>query len=584
MDSCLCAHTNCKKSPEWVCNHQEGTSFLCSDHLKSHMSDESQPHALSILQCLNPVTRSWILDYFIKEKQSLEQAKANLIKCLESKLTEAENTLASDLEILDSEITKIHNIQYEIMSAPEILPKDASPFVKLATLPKEDALQRLQELYKSFLQEAITRMISSYSWQSLEDFEKKCEKIKEEMNEVMEKKIDEIVKENEERIKNLKLESENLVEKMKVNFNEKLKEIENKHKNEIEEIKSNFQKEFETRLQTAQESYLKPYAIKNEDNEFRSLNSSQANDFEFDMGSEASTESWTISFNKFTGREWFPFPQFKIDFSKPAPIPIVSSNSISIFKHWTKELIIGKLESDSNKSIQLSLFESMDLRTSMCPLSDNYIFCYGNHPCTGITFLIDPFMRIIHLAPGYPCHGSGSIFYNNKVYTFGGFDGKNLVRAAYFDLSQNFWHQLSPMPKPSARCSCVIYGNMILLTGRQHSDAYLYDINTNSYSALGLTLLKDSTKIILTGNNSVYIIDAKGFIYKNEKGDINIWKPIKEAKLKDRWLNSYRVLYNSSVYFILDHKLYRFDLESETIKSVKKDVTALSERDIEISL
>mmetsp|Transcript_9975 Transcript_9975/g.9895 ORF Transcript_9975/g.9895 Transcript_9975/m.9895 type:complete len:304 (-) Transcript_9975:835-1746(-) len=303
MDSCLCAHTNCKKSPEWVCNHKEGTSFLCSDHLKSHMADESQPHNLSILQCLNPITRSSILEFFIKEKESLEQAKANLIKCLESKLTEAENTFASDLEILDSEITKIHNIQYEIMSAPEILPKDASPFVKLTTLTKEDALQRLQELYQSISQEVITRMISSYSWRNLEDLEKKCEKIKEEMSEIMEKKIDEIVKENEERIKNLKLENENMVEKMKVSFSEKLKEIENKHKNEIEEIKSNFQKEFEMRLQTVQESYLKAHTIKNEDSDFRSLNSSQANDFEFDMGSEASTESWTISFNKYTGKE-----------------------------------------------------------------------------------------------------------------------------------------------------------------------------------------------------------------------------------------------------------------------------------------
>lgn len=114
------------------------------------------------------------------------------------------------------------------------------------------------------------------------------------------------------------------------------------------------------------------------------------------------------------------------------------TNKILIFKQGTKIILSVNIENLQVSDKNVNLPENIDSRICMCQIPDQNIFCFGNllntGKYTGISFIIDPNYRIKLLPRGFPCVGSGSIYYKGFVYVFGGFNGSNLRNAFKFNL------------------------------------------------------------------------------------------------------------------------------------------------------
>ncbi|CAG9328480.1 unnamed protein product [Blepharisma stoltei] len=156
----------------------------------------------------------------------------------------------------------------------------------------------------------------------------------------------------------------------------------------------------------------------------------------------------------------------------------------------------------------------------MCIIPGNSVFCCGNYPNAANTaFIIDlnnNVKKVIYAPDSLSL--SGSIYYNSSVYVFGGYTGHFYVNNAYwYYLLENKWENLNPLPVQSSFVSCIAKNNKILLSGREHSKIYSYDIIQNSYIELHDIQAGIWRKIICENNKNAYVIEADGYIYEGNQ-------------------------------------------------------------------
>ncbi|CAG9325068.1 unnamed protein product [Blepharisma stoltei] len=122
------------------------------------------------------------------------------------------------------------------------------------------------------------------------------------------------------------------------------------------------------------------------------------------------------------------------------------SDSIFYFYGYSKELKEFNFISKQRKVYNLDLRENIWNNISVCPLPNDRIFCYGNranNSITGLTFIIEKDKTISMLPEGKASCDSGSILYNNHIYSFGGVLGVSVK----FCLNKNTWKSCCQLPK-----------------------------------------------------------------------------------------------------------------------------------------
>lgn len=246
------------------------------------------------------------------------------------------------------------------------------------------------------------------------------------------------------------------------------------------------------------------------------------------------------------------------------------SNQLVYFNDKTNT--VSRFNIETLKIDKCSL--SRDLKISkfvcMCGLPNRAVFCFGNKPPSGATFIIDSSNKLIDLQDGEPCYAAGAIYYRDSVYVFGGITNNNLIidMAEKIDLKYGIWYKLQSLPEKASQSSCVVFEEKILISGREHDRLYAYDVNSNMYCDC-LVLKKDLNKVILVGDNRAYAIELGGNIYESEECSFKIWHSLGSSCLHNFISISFTTMFRDSIYFMnYDYKVYYFDINKKSISKL----------------
>ncbi|CAG9332985.1 unnamed protein product [Blepharisma stoltei] len=252
------------------------------------------------------------------------------------------------------------------------------------------------------------------------------------------------------------------------------------------------------------------------------------------------------------------------------------TDKIIIFSGYSKVMTTIDLNHLNSVKNALLFPDYLNCQISMCKIPNEKVFCFENVPNYHYSFTINPENKIEILGQGLSCYCSGSIYYNNCVYCFGGVtsDWEILRRCAKFDLNTKKWEYFTSMPTVSTRCSCAIFQNKIFVSGYHHHHLYEYDPISDSYTEILINLKNYFyTKILCANENRVILIEACGNIYEADKSNPYNWRNIGISYVNPSDLMYYGIYYQDSFYFIMKNcKLYKFEFLTNISKSIKDDI------------
>ncbi|CAG9328479.1 unnamed protein product [Blepharisma stoltei] len=261
------------------------------------------------------------------------------------------------------------------------------------------------------------------------------------------------------------------------------------------------------------------------------------------------------------------------DTGKLTKVPLmIESNRFIIFRDNSTKIVQTDLNNNySSTELNISLNSPQSVYTTMCIIPGNSVFCCGNYPNTANAFIIDSNTNVKKVIDAPDKLGvSGSIYYNKSVYVFGGYTGQAHVNNAYrYYFLENKWENLNPLPAKSTFVSCIAKNNKILLSGREHSKIYCYDIIQNSYIELHNIQAGIWRKIICENNKNAYVIEAGGYIYEGNQ-EWNYWSTIGSSGTENNVLIGCTVLWQNKAYFAFcTNNFYEFDMKEKRCKKIK---------------
>ncbi|CAG9326342.1 unnamed protein product [Blepharisma stoltei] len=244
---------------------------------------------------------------------------------------------------------------------------------------------------------------------------------------------------------------------------------------------------------------------------------------------------------------------------------IFERNYIVSFKMNSKTIQLLDLDNLTHKNIDINISETAFCNISYCPISNNKIFCYGNHTqhnYSGITFIIDNSWNIEICSSGIPCTNSSLTYYKDFIFAFGGQNRHgDLDLAEKFSLFDREWIQCQPLPFPSHGCSCAPYKENIYITGFNLEKLYIYDPSKDLYSNNFLQFTSGVSKIILALRNSIIIVDSIGNFFSSVTG--KEWTVGQVEGLPNIAPSSYKVLKGNEMYFSCGKQFFKFKMNSK---------------------
>ncbi|CAG9336094.1 unnamed protein product [Blepharisma stoltei] len=227
----------------------------------------------------------------------------------------------------------------------------------------------------------------------------------------------------------------------------------------------------------------------------------------------------------------FQFIESKISASDPSlKQDCFQNTSLYLIGEVNKKtsLIVYNTEEEKENVKLLDTSLQLSDYTCIAQLPDNELFCFGNFPASGITSIIDRKLRVRILPSGTACSWSSAIYFNRNVYCFGGSDNtsRNLSLSERFNLDENRWIKLCPMPWADACCHSLIFNENVLIAGKFSWSIWLYSIATDSFSKIPYDFEYFAAKILINAGSLYLIESGKRKVYESEFGNEYVWKPV----------------------------------------------------------
>ncbi|CAG9331014.1 unnamed protein product [Blepharisma stoltei] len=529
MEAILCYRQDCNRRADFKCSCADPEVYICTFHFGEHISltDSSISHKFTKLyEQANYETKGKVIDHIMNKIADLEAYKFEIIENAHKKIEDTRNDLERKLNLITDEIENLNNYALKILQIKDIPVENTEPVIEILKFSSKDLAEKIEE---------VVGRLSISNIEAIKD------------NEPFSQKNDEQPEININPFINKNALAESVLEKVKI----QLWEI-SKLKKEIEEKN----KAIEENAKQMEEIIQENEKLKNN---MKTLVSAE----------ELSKVEAELKENRIKG-------QFTIEAFNIEALQIISPLKNS------QNVIITKLSDMKNYILELDIEETLGDHISMCQLPDMKIFFYGNYwekkgfiksskVYSGITFILDLSSNQLEmLEKGFDCYESNCIYYNNKVYAFGGFNGQSLTIARKYNLEQNRWLDLCEMPEPSRRVSSAMFQKSILLCGYNHSTLYRYEIINKIYMPLGLSLKKDTNKVVFVGKERAYVIEFGSNIYESDFRDARKWHTLVRSHIPDSFtLISHRVLYGPSMFFFLSdtpiQSLFEFNLDSKEL-------------------
>ncbi|CAG9321841.1 unnamed protein product [Blepharisma stoltei] len=200
-----------------------------------------------------------------------------------------------------------------------------------------------------------------------------------------------------------------------------------------------------------------------------------------------------------------------------------------------------------------------------CLLPDNKIFCSGSFEWKTIEhiyFIINEDYSVKILPSQVIYMGCSATYYNNYVYICG---DATVIR---FDLINWRWEQLARLSVWSYSHTCVPFNGMILISGIDFRDIFMLDLLSLSLSSCQLRLETNWTKILFKWENSAYLVDFSGKIYKSDNGNPFNWNFIGNCNPLKRCIYGHKAFYKDSLYFYAGLFLLKFDPNKKNLEKI----------------
>ncbi|CAG9332345.1 unnamed protein product [Blepharisma stoltei] len=214
---------------------------------------------------------------------------------------------------------------------------------------------------------------------------------------------------------------------------------------------------------------------------------------------------------------------------------------------------------------------SFGISSSVITLPNSEILCYTvcDRYKSFITNSINKKRFIIGSLCSQGWIHEGLVYFENNIFVFGGYAAFSLSRTARkYDLKLNKWEVLVPLPKPASSCSCLVNKQKILLSGRDNTSLYQYDIIINSYSVI-LNGLSKNNKLLFRSDSKVYIIEGYGGIYESEKDNEYKFTMIKNPVTCNGYGQNSWISRNGSIYYSMWNENYGINYYSFNLKTKK---------------
>ena len=190
---------------------------------------------------------------------------------------------------------------------------------------------------------------------------------------------------------------------------------------------------------------------------------------------------------------------------------------------FSKANNIGDLYSIDLKSFKTS---SLDYTPKIgnycqaCKINKNIFFFQGGYMDTyhGEAYVINTKKKKYEkFKNGYPKVHGCLVLKDNKIYSFGGFDGSSLNTCEAFDFNTKEWNSIHELPQASYYNNATLLRNNIIITGYYFKCAYSYNdsVFTNILNLKSYTCSVACEGWIL--QNSI--------LYENQEQDLLKWTP-----------------------------------------------------------
>ncbi|CAG9325279.1 unnamed protein product [Blepharisma stoltei] len=230
-------------------------------------------------------------------------------------------------------------------------------------------------------------------------------------------------------------------------------------------------------------------------------------------------------------------------------------------------LIIYDTENDSEEVRIVETPEPLDFGTCIAQLPNGNLFCFGNSQHSGVSLIIDENYKVRELPSGTPCVNSSAIYFNNSVYCFGGnYNYEDLTLSERFDLNENRWIKLEPLPEADENCTSVIFNGNIVISGF-NENLLRYSIGNNTFAAIPYDFEAYVGKILIS-TERLYLIEYGGSIYESELSNETVWRRIGDSIIvlfNQVYLSHSKGKINISFFSINGREYYCFDLDQKNI-------------------
>ncbi|CAG9316645.1 unnamed protein product [Blepharisma stoltei] len=240
------------------------------------------------------------------------------------------------------------------------------------------------------------------------------------------------------------------------------------------------------------------------------------------------------------------------------------------------------IEKDKNSRINLIVYntenrieeakwvnppEWIDECSCAAQLPTHEIFCFGKgYPPSGVSLIIDVNLGVRMLPSGTPCSYSSAIYFNKNIYCFGGIDSySDLTLSERFDLNENRWIKLRPLPNSDFSCNSIVFNGDILISGAMSCNLLRYSINNNSFTRIPFRFSENKRKILIDLGKLYLIECGNGKIYESKFWDETVWEQIGSSIISMKYSQVY-CSYNRRAIFIgcrKPDKYYKFSLDDK---------------------
>ncbi|CAG9335150.1 unnamed protein product [Blepharisma stoltei] len=560
-----CFEPECMNEVEHACKCSSPDTLLCGEHIGEHVNLPNRAHNLeSIFMQPYEGTKEAILEFLTKEKSKYSELKSKII---DSYIHNSEKDFGNFTIKLDCYSDEINDFFVKISQTQKLLKSEEDPILGLLSLQPQEAIekvklmiiasrywyngaklfyifkQKLNSLNRSFFTEICGAHLEKRNMQNTPEMDNKIRKPTSIESANAKDSISLIINENSDSLK----EPENAN-----------KPIKNTPENKLSLLNSQISSDFNSKPKETESALSFIDILRNKTAEILSRPNNQ--ELEMDFRRTCSAYQDNSSFYDPLRMQAYQ------DYIK-AYILKTSLYNIPRNQNNRTNLIIYNTETETLEVKTLQTPKPLNKFACITQLPNGKLFCCANTNLSGITVLIDVNGRFEVLPSGTPCEYSSYIYFNNSVYCFGGWDRGHLTLSSRFDLDQNRWIQLAPMPQGDYKCNSIILNRNILISGYENRNLWLYSIDIDSFSTIPYDFGFAKWKILINAER-LYLIECEnGLIYEGEIGSFSNWRRIGRSKIN---LDPYQVycsynkggiwisaIYNSAIehyYFNLDQK------------------------------